>query len=290
MNNRLTLSLLLLLLSVYDAGAEVVKGIGKEFELSTGTRIISLAPSITEILYFLGLFDNIIGVTRYDDFPDGVQNKEIIGGYLDVDVEKVIRLKPDIVLCEPNSGIQESVRILTEKGIPVYVVAVRNISDILTAVEMLGKIFGKRGDAGLILGELTGRYLRIQRFLDRAGPKSGIIILNENPLMIAGGNTFVGELLGIVGIRNSYNGEHKYPVLDSEMLLLMKPDMIFNISEVVMSGGRGDIMDIPASLRSFLWEGTEFYNISDPSFIRPSPRFIDAVEKLCSLTTGYYCY
>ncbi|MCX7959436.1 MAG: helical backbone metal receptor, partial [Deltaproteobacteria bacterium] len=112
--------------------------------LKKDIRIVSVAPSVTEILYEIGLGENIVGVTRYDDVPEDVRNKEVVGGYLDIDVEKILRIKPDVVMCEPNSGIRDSVDILSRNGIPVIVVDIRSVMNILDAVERIGELLDRK--------------------------------------------------------------------------------------------------------------------------------------------------
>ncbi len=279
------------LVFLQSASKEVVYCLNSgEIKYISDLKIISLAPSITEILYMVGLGNNIIGVTRYDDFPEEVKHKEVIGGYLDIDIEKIIKMKPDLVICEPNSGIKNLVELISSKGIKVIVVDANSVLDILLATEEIGKMFGKAIEVSDLLIELTSRYLHLQRFLKAGNEHIGLIILNENPLIIAGNNSFVGELLGLAGIKNAYYGDSKYPVLDSELLYRMKPDIILNISESVMSGKKSENNVISESIRPFLSDKTHYYNLMDTTFIRPSPRFIDALERLCSLITGYYCF
>jgi iron complex transport system substrate-binding protein len=272
------------------AEADVIYPLGGlRFENRGDLRIVSTAPSITETLYFLGLFDNIIAVTRYDDFPEGVKEKEMIGGYLDIDVEKILRLRPDIVFCEPNSGIKSSVELLVVKRIPVYVVNIGSVLDILIAIEEMGKILCKEEEARRLLNELYKRYIRLQGLLSKNN-NSALIVINENPLMVAGNKSFVGELLGLSGFKNAYQGEYKYPVLDNETLLLLNPNIVINVSESVMAGDENKDKDSSKILKSFFKDDTKFYNISDTVFIRPSPRFMEALESLCSLNSQYYCH
>lgn len=290
--SNLYYSVLLILIPILFplyAGADVVYTLGaKKVVVKSDVSIVSLAPSITEILYFLGLMDNIKGVTRYDDFPEGVKEKEIIGGYLDVDVEKVLKIRPDVVICEPNSGIKDSVEYLNSKGVLVLVVQINSIMDILNAIEELGVIFKRDREATSLLNELTSRYINLQRFLRYLKGYSALIILNEDPLMVAGKGTFVGEILNISGLTNAYQGGEKYPVIDREMLIKMRPDFIFNISEATMSGGQRKRRGI-GTAPLFMTEA-RLFDLSDTSFIRPSPRFIEAVERVCSLIDGYFCY
>jgi iron complex transport system substrate-binding protein len=253
-------------------------------------RIVSLAPSITEILYFLGVIENVVGVTRYDDYPEIVKTKEIVGGYLDIDAEKIVRLKPDVVLCEPNSGIKGSIEVIEKNGIPVYVVNIKSIEDILFAVEELGELLNHCESARSVNQDGLNRYLRIQRFYKTTIEKRGLIVLNENPLMIAGNSSFVGELLILSGIENSYKGNQKYPVLDAEMLYKMDVDIVINVSESVMSGVEVEKRNSLTTLKPLFKGDVSIYNVSNPIFIRPSPRFIEALEYLCSMTTGNYCY
>lgn len=289
MRKKIKIFIFIILLPLI-AEADVIYPLGGlRFENKGDLRIISTAPSITETLYFLGLFENIIAVTRYDDFPEGVKEKEMIGGYLDIDVEKILSLRPDIVFCEPNSGIKSSVELLVVKKIPVYVVNVGSVLDILLAIEEMGKILCKEEEARRLLNELYKRYIRLQGLLSK-GKSSALIVLNENPIMVAGNKSFVGELLGLSGFKNAYQGEYKYPVIDNETLLFLNPNIVINVSESVMVGDESRGKNSSNILKTFFRDGTKFYNISDAVFIRPSPRFIDALESLCSLNSQYYCY
>lgn len=285
-------SLLLLIISILRASISegAVYPIGKgRFVPSANTRIVSLAPSITELLYFLGLISNIIGVTRYDDFPEEIKNREIIGGYLDVDVEKIIKIKPDIVLCEPNSGIKSAVDLISKRGIPVYVIEVKSVYDILDSIDELGRLFNRKSEAVDLINILTQRYTHLQTYtIERR--RSGLIILNEIPIMVAGNNSFVGELLILSGAINAYSGTHKYPVIDLEMLRKMKIDFVINVSESVMSGEETKQRRISSHIKEILPDAAEFYNISTPTFIHPSPRFIEALEVLCSINSRFYCF
>jgi len=276
-------------LYIYPANSDVIHILGEKQDFcKEDIRIVSLAPSITETLYFLGLFENIVGVTRYDDFPEGVKEKDIIGGYLDVDIERILKLQPDVILCEPNSGIQESVEIIKSKGIPVIVISTRNVLDILIGIEDLGRLFGREREAYEILTHMSDRYRHLLGFIKADTNKTALMIINENPLVVAGYYSFVGELLNLVGLKNAYSGNQKYPVLDNEILIQLKPDLIFNISESVMSGDSTKVNEIGEGIKPFLKEKTEFYVLKDSSFVRPSPRFIDALERLFSLVSGYY--
>ncbi len=284
-------SILLTVVNVRPSFSDVVYFLnGHKSTVGKETKIISVAPSVTEILYSIGLGDNIAGVTRYDDYPEDVKNKEVVGGYLDIDVEKILKIKPDVVICEPNSGIREAVELLSMKGISVIVVDVKSVMDILFAIEELGTVFDRQKEAAELLNNLTSRYVNLQKYIKKYGVNSGLVVLNENPMMVAGRNSFVGELLLLIGLKNAYSGEQKYPVLDSEMLYLMKPDIVFNISEEVMSGEPKKSSNSSERFRIFNKKSVSFHNITNPALIRPSPRFVDALEILCSLSTGYYCY
>ncbi len=284
-----TIILLLLFLKVFTVEARVYPLDGEEIAPKYNPKIVSLAPSITEILYFLNLLPNIVGVTRYDDFPEEVKGIEVVGGYLDIDVERVIRLKPDIVLCEPNSGIKNSVELLSKSGIKVYVVDVKSVYDILDSIEKIGKLFCKEKETKDILNGLLEQYRYLQSYL-KYGEKSGLIILNENPVMVAGVHSFVGELLTLSGVNNSYTGPQKYPVIDIEMLKHMKIDFIINVSESVMGGSGLNNKRDPFYLKRILTSAQEFFYINNPVFIRPSPRFIEALQILCSISSSFYCF
>src|SRR5438309_4558793 len=116
-------------------------GIGRTVAIAPNPqRIISLAPNLTETLFALGLGDRIVGVTAFCDFPAEAQTKEKIGDTLRPNLERIIALKPDLVLVSTSSQLETLMRRLDELKIPVYVTNPRTIAEVVTSIRALGEI------------------------------------------------------------------------------------------------------------------------------------------------------
>ncbi|KIC89309.1 ABC transporter substrate-binding protein [Flavihumibacter sp. ZG627] len=178
-------------------------------------RIISLVPSQTELLYSLGLNDEVVGITRFCIHPQiWHQGKTRIGGTKDPDILKIISLKPDLVIANKEENIREHVEEIS-KYVPVYISDVYNLP---TAIEMIGA-----------LGEITGRpeaalemtRLITERFSQLIPvnymPATAYLIWKD-PWMAAGGDTFISDMMERCGFMNIYKATSRYPEITIQEL------------------------------------------------------------------------
>src|SRR5690242_18818877 len=110
-------------------------------------RLVSLAPSITETLYALGLGDRLVGDTDYCDYPPEAKQKPHVGAVLNPSVEKIVALKPDLVLGTPEANRRETADQLDRLGIPVYGLAAHSVDDTLRSIEDLGQVLDRGTEA-----------------------------------------------------------------------------------------------------------------------------------------------
>jgi iron complex transport system substrate-binding protein len=129
-------------------------------------RIISLAPSNTEILFALGLGDRLVGVTEYCDYPPEALDKEKIGGFSTPDIEKVIALQPDLILAG-SIHAKEVIPALEERGLTVFALVPENLEGILKNIEVVGKITGKEKEAFELITQLKERIEAISDKTER---------------------------------------------------------------------------------------------------------------------------
>jgi len=153
---------LLLAFPAYATGAGFEDFLGRKVTLNADPmRIISLAPNITEMLYFLGLGDRLVGVTTFSDFPLEAKSWPKVGSYTDVNVEKVITLDPDLVIATADGNKRGDVETLKQTGIPVFVINPRTVHQVLDTVEKLGVICGVREIAERKARELRKRVVSV---------------------------------------------------------------------------------------------------------------------------------
>lgn len=194
-------------------------------------RIISLVPSQTELLCELGLEENIVGITKFCVHPPHLRKtKRIVGGTKQVHFDRIINLRPDIILCNKEENTEEMVKEL-EKIAPVHVSEILNFKDALDIIEDYGRIFGKEFEAARLLKELEEEREIFIKEQQAKKLKVAYFIWRE-PWMLAGRDTFINTLLELNGWENVIAEEYsRYPEIDLKDLELLQPDLILLSSE-----------------------------------------------------------
>jgi len=199
------------------------------------SRIISLSPSTTEILFALNLGDRVVGVTRFCNYPPGAKSKYQVGGYIDLNYEAIAVLKPDLVLILPEFDNVQSY--LNEFGIHYQTVNNKTIDDILDGIETIGKTCNVEDRARQMIAEINSQIndirekikgLKKPRLLFSVMRNIGTGKLEE--VYAAGGNTYFNEILNLAGAVNVLENEAAtYPLLSAEGIIHLNPDFIIDI-------------------------------------------------------------
>lgn len=203
---------------------------------TTPKRIVSLVPSQTELLYDLGLEDAIVGITKFCVHPFHLKlTKTIVGGTKQIKFDKIKALQPDIIICNKEENTQEIVELLQEIC-PVWVTDIYTIEDNNKMIEDFGQLFNKRTEAMKWIDKINFAYHDFQQFIADKKPRKVAYFIWANPYMVAGGNTFINELLQLNKFENIYdnhpNYEGRYPeVVVQKMRIQGDPDVIFLSSE-----------------------------------------------------------
>jgi len=204
----------------------------KIFAGNTPGRIISLAPAITEELYLLGVQDNLLGVTTYCDYPEEAKKKEKIGTYLEPNIEKIVRLKPDIILASKEGQKKEIVLRMKSYGLKVYALEpCNNFKEISEQFLLLGKLLGKEKKAIDILSALNERTTRLTNKTKKSVKVKVFWQLGAEPLMTISKNTFIDEMITLAGGQNiAHEGPLRYPRFNKEEVLRQNPDVIILVA------------------------------------------------------------
>jgi iron complex transport system substrate-binding protein len=195
----------------------------------TPNRIISLAPNMTEILFALGLGDNIVGVTSFCDYPEEAKKKPKIGGMSNPSIEAVVSLKPDIVVMTTDGNPKEFEERLRSMKIKTYVFTSRRLSELPQGVRALGVALGvkDRADAFARDFETNLSKFKAQDSKSRTKKKKVLFIVWPEPLIVAGPGTVIDDALEAVGAENIASGAMaSYPKYSTEEILRRQPDMI----------------------------------------------------------------
>lgn len=223
----------LLLLSPAAAGGTgpgypltITDALGRRVTLtSPPQRIISVAPSVTEILFALGLDDRIVGVSDADDYPpEAVATKPRVGGVL-LDVERIIRLRPDLVL--GVAGLQRGqLERLVALRLPVVAVEARTLPEVFRQITLLGRLAGVPGAADAVASRLRQRERVVRQAVAGREARRVYVEIWGEPLMTAGRDTFVSDLIARAGGVNIFADVRGWPQVSEEAVVRRDPEVI----------------------------------------------------------------
>ena len=190
-------------------------------------RIVSLVPSQTELLHYLGLGDRVVGLTKFCIHPnEWFRSKERIGGTKNPDIEKIIRLNPDLVLANKEENDKKTVLQLAEH-IPVWISDVHNMRSAREMILRIGEITHTSGNADKLNGLLSKRLEQVE------APKQELRTLYlvwNDPIMVAGDDTFINSNMRLFGFHN-VEDRPRYPELSLKSLIETEPDVVLYPSE-----------------------------------------------------------
>lgn len=253
-------------------------------------RIVALAPSVVEILYYINATDRLVGVTQYTDWPPSVVNAihngtiQVVGGYWNPSLEKILSLNPDLVIGVANVPSQAQIKKeLKAYGIPMILLPQSTIQDIGRALIMAGEATGNIAQAARAASEFESHIMSIKIAGEKVQSRETVaIVVWVNPIIIAGNGTFQGDAISWIGAVNAFNNMTGWKPISPEQLLEAKPQVIIldgipveNFTSYLNSTlGANATMQIPA-----IAEG-RVYSIMPPLtdiMSRPSPRFAYAL-------------
>lgn len=242
-------------------------------------RVVTLAPSITEDLYYLGLFDRVVGVTDYDDFPPEVANVTRIGGYGKyANLEVIASLEPDLILADSYSlTILEDL----EKIAPVVIVDPHGLNDIPRALELLGQVFDAKEQAEKAIVELRAGIEGISSAVKEALRLKVFYVVWNDPLMTAGGGTFISDVIELAGGENIFNDTTGWPQVSFEQVLERNPDVIILTPHCGMKVE--DVYNTPLADTNAARNGRVYMVENENDIIHSSPRVVRGLETLARL-------
>ncbi|MFC1867899.1 cobalamin-binding protein [Thermodesulfobacteriota bacterium] len=259
--------------------------LGREVNLERDPeRIVSLAPNITEILYFLGLGDRVVGVTRFSYYPPEANKKPKVGSYINLNVEKIISLSPDLVIGTVDGNEQVIADILTQAGIQVFIVSARNIGQIIETIVQLGHVCGIPANARALAAGLNERVDKILGKTRSSKKPLVFLQINLRPIMTVNRNSFLHDLINIAGgVNMAGDRPMTYPKISIEEIIKRRPEVI--IISSMERGGRFEKArqawlkwtSIPAV------KNNRVHLIDSDLIDRPAPRIIDGLEAMAGI-------
>lgn len=204
-------------------------------------RIVSLSPSLTDIVYALGAQDELVGITDYTDYPpEAARQKPSVGAIVNPSLEKIFALHPDIVLALPAFNGADTIAGLQHLGLPVFLFNTAIVSDIYRNIASVGRVLGRDQQASMLIAQLRSREQRIkQQSTGKTKPKVLIVVAIE-PLITAGRSAFMTEMITAAGAESvTQDVPQDWLQMNLEAVLPRKPDYI-----VLIQGGPVTLKDM----------------------------------------------
>jgi iron complex transport system substrate-binding protein len=250
-------------------------------------RIVSLSPSITEIIYGLGAWENVVGVTIYSDFPPEAQNLPKVGGWVNPNLEAILSLRPDLVIM-----IEDQDMIFGDKirgiGLKTLTVdsnnTIRNISD---SISKIGENLGRKEKANEIIKNLYLKLEEIKTRVRNSYSKKVLFVVGRNPgtledIYVIGNSGYINEIITLIGGENVVKTDRFSIKISKEAILSFNPEVIIEMNHE--NTNKNEALRVWNVLKEVsAIKNNEFYIITDTSLLHPSQRITEGAKILAEI-------
>ncbi len=271
-----------------STGIVVRDDLGRELRFPrTPRRIVSLAPSITESLFAIGAGGSLVGATSWCTHPPEAAALPRVGDMLAPDLERILALRPDLVVLSIEGNRRETYDALVRLDVPCLVTQPRTLDGVLASLRLLGSVSGRAAAAGALADSLEALRRRYTaRQVDSLAAPSVLMVLSLEPLIVVGEGTFLDELIVLAGGRNAGRaGGQAYPALSREEVLVRNPDVLLLPDDL-------HVPDASLTVRNPEWRRVAavrrgaVHRVVADVFLRPGPRVFSALPVLTRLLRG----
>ncbi|GGI98822.1 ABC transporter substrate-binding protein [Paenibacillus hunanensis] len=247
-------------------------------------RIVSISPAETEALFALGLDQQIVGVSEYDNYPEGVKSKARIGGVSKPDVEAVVALRPDVVFTGISSS-EALVKELRAAGIPIFKTTPKTIDDVISNIELYGKITNRQAEAKQVTDHMREQVKSVTDAVASLTPEQKKKVYIEfSPGWTVGKGEFMDEMITLAGGTNIAGNTTGWHEINEEAIVAADPDVIL-YSKQSMDATTNQTLDQIIRARSG-WnkikaiQNNQLFGLDDDLVSRPGPRVTDGLVEI----------
>jgi iron complex transport system substrate-binding protein len=267
----------------------VTDDLGRRITVPTKiTRVISLAPSVTESIFAVGAGDRLVGVTTFCNYPEEAKSIQKVGDTLNPNIETIVALKPDVVFVSSASQLESFMNTIEKNGISVYVMNPSGLDGVFHNLEQLGVMFGTNEATTKLVDELSKRESRVRELVGtfpvpdetwadydrRVGPVKVFVQISKEPLFTIGKDAFLNDLLMSAGGRSvTESVPSAFPKLSKETALALQPEAII-LSDSPDNQEPNEVFKNSPAVKN-----GRVYKINADIISRPGPRLIDALEQ-----------
>ena len=242
----------------------------------SASRLISLAPHTTELVYALKQGHRLVAVSDFSDFPSQASKLPSVSSYQGVDFEAIMRLQPDLILAWRGGNKPQDLARLEQLGMTLYYSQVTQLDDIAKDILALGDVLDAKQQADKLASDFRQRLKQLNRQYANQPTQSVFYYMWTKPLMSIGGNAWANHLLRVCGANNVFaDSLVEYPQVTPEQVVRLKPDILVAA------------MDVETQHASAFWQGYRSLITSKLIVVNPdklhrfTPRVLDELERLC---------
>ncbi|MCP4120112.1 MAG: cobalamin-binding protein [Desulfobacteraceae bacterium] len=247
-------------------------------------RVISLAPSITEIVFAVDRGERLKGATIYSDYPRSARALPRVGSYVHLDIEKIVALKPDLCIAVKDGNPKETADRLSDLGVPVYAVNPVDLDSVIRTVGLIGSLLNAEDRAAEVIKDMETRIRRVEDLVTTTSRTPRVFFqIGISPIVSAGGDTFLHGLIQRAGGENLAGQLISYPRFTKEQVLGLNPDII-----IITSMARAEVFErvkeewqtwpqVPAV------KNNQIHIVDSNILDRPTPRMVEGLEMLVRL-------
>ncbi len=251
-------------------------------------RIVSLSPNVTEIIYGLGAWDKIVGVTMYSDFPPEAKTVPKVGGWVNPNLEAIVNLKPDLVIFmkDQESIFGDNIRKL---GLNTLSVDSNNsIKDIQNSILQLGKVLQKEKEAESLAARIRSNFEEMSSKMSKVPKKRVLFIVGRNPgtledIYVIGRDNYINELINLAGGENVVKSDRFALKIAKDALLSFDPEVIIEIA-YDKTDDRDSTIETWSALKEIsAIKNNEVHVVSSSELLHPSQRIIEGADILAHI-------
>ncbi|MBI3604029.1 MAG: cobalamin-binding protein [Nitrospirae bacterium] len=266
------------------ASRTFVDDLGRKLYLAKPpVRVVSLAPSMTEILYSLGLDEKIVGVTDFCDYPPQAGAKPKIG-YSHPNLESIVALRPDLVLA-PNTFLRADILAKLEQlKIPTFILDAKTIEDIPSHIQIIGRMMDRAQAGDRVATEIRERIGAIRAKVQVLPPLRVLYVLNSQPLITVGPGSFIHQMIELAGgVNVAGRAQAPYPRLSLEEVLREDPELL------IFPVGKSEAVSESEQQQWQRWttmsavRQQRFHHVQSDLLNRPGPRIVQGLEALARI-------
>jgi iron complex transport system substrate-binding protein len=262
------------------ATREITDDAGRRVSIpATVDRVVSLAPNLTEIVFAVGAGNRLVGRTSYCDFPAEAKAVAEVGDTLHPSLERIIALKPQVVLVSTSSQLEVFTQQLQGQNIAVFVTDPHDLEGVFRSIEHIGEIVGQKDQATLLVQKLRERTNAVEQAVKQKQPVRVFYQVSGEPLYTAGHDAFVTDLMRRAGAASvTADVPGAWPKYSNESALAARPEAIILPSGGSMGEANANVAEAlrqsPAVLHG------RVYKINDDHLARPGPRSVTGLEEM----------